>query len=312
MTAPTLASLQPAELNRRLRSRRADSGLALRTGPYTIRLRSSLPEIAQALPVLYGNHPLADATGFIDFDVGVRRPWWRRGRHAQVRFDFEGQEPFNPLPGPQAVPMLEWGLNWCVSALCHQTLNLHAAVLERHGRALLLPAPSGSGKSTLCAALAFGGWRLLSDELAMIDPATGGLVPLPRPISLKNASIETLRRHAPEAVVGSQVADTLKGRVAHLRPPADAVARGGEQARPGWIVLPRYRAGASTSLKPLEPARAFMQLVENAFNYDVFGAPGFELLAQVVDHSRCLSFEYGGDLVDAVACFERLASESVR
>jgi hypothetical protein len=47
-------------------------------------------------------------------------------------------------------------------------------VLERGGRALLLPAPSGSGKSTLCAGLAFNGWRLLSDELALLDPCRLG------------------------------------------------------------------------------------------------------------------------------------------
>ena len=41
--------------------------------------------------------------------------------------------PFAPLPLDQAFPMLEWGLNWCVSAHCHQYLIFHAAVVEKSG-----------------------------------------------------------------------------------------------------------------------------------------------------------------------------------
>ena len=64
-------------------------------------------------------------------------------------------------------------------------LIIHAAVVERNGFALLLPAPPGSGKSTLCAGLIHHGWRLLSDELALIDPETATLQAIPRPVSLK-------------------------------------------------------------------------------------------------------------------------------
>jgi len=52
------------------------------------------------------------------------------------------------------------------------TIALHAGVLYRDGRALLLPAPSGSGKSTLVAALVQRGWTYGSDEGALMVPAT--------------------------------------------------------------------------------------------------------------------------------------------
>ena len=71
-------------------------------------------------------------------------------------------------------------------------------------------------------------------------------------------------------------------------------------------MLPKYSPGAPARLQRIERARAFMHLVENAFNYDVFGAEGFALLASVIDRSEAFSFEYSS-VPEAVALFERLA-----
>ncbi len=285
---------------------RQPAGLRLRTGPFVAAVRSSLPEVAAAINRLYEHYEVEDEDVFTDFNVGVKRPaGLRRVWKPQVSFVLDGYEPFNPLPGDQGFPLLEWGLNWCVYGTCHQYLILHAAVLERGGKALVLPAPSGSGKSTLCAALMFHGWRLLSDELAMICPHQVNLVPNPRPVSLKNESIGILSRLVPDLQFGSRVRETSKGEVAHFAAPAAAVRAAGQRAIPGWVVLPKYCSGASTSLLPVEKSRMLLHLVENAFNYDIFGAAGFELLATVVDRSACFSFEYS-DLDEAIACFDRL------
>ena len=304
MTKPTLGQTAPEEI--RVALRNGAKALRLHLGPYVARIQSPLPEVAGSILNLYRHHELADGDSFVDFDVAVRRPLSPRALwRPQVVFEFEGEEPFNPLPGDQGFPLLEWGLNWCVYGQCHQHLTLHAAVLERHGRALLLPAPSGSGKSTLCAALSFSGWRLLSDELALVEPRHCELIPLPRPVSLKNASIDVIRRFAPHVEFGSMVQETAKGVVAHFPPPEAAVRASEQRALPGWVVFPKYLADAPARLVPLERARAFMQLIENAFNYDIYGAEGFDLLGTLVDQSACYSFEYG-DLEQAVALFDRL------
>lgn len=299
----TLGELSPDELQRRLRG----PGLRLRTGPVVNCVRSSLDEVAEGLALHYAAHPLSAEDGFADFHVQVDRPLnWRRWMKPQAVFRFDGETPFAPLPGAQGFPMLEWGLNWCVSAHCHQYLIVHAAVLARGEHALVLPAPSGAGKSTLTAALALrDGWRLLSDELALFDPATGELVPLARPISLKNASIEVIARLAPEARMGRVVRETVKGRVTHVQPPPDAVRDMDRGARPRWVILPRYRAAAPARLQRIPRGQAFMRLVDNAFNYPVHGARGFEFLADVVQACDCHEFEYG-DLGEALQCLAQL------
>lgn len=298
-----LADLSQQELTQRLRG----SGLRLRTGPMVVSITSPLPAVQAGIGLHYAEHPVEGDQVVADFHVEVGRPSnWRRWFKPQVVFRVDGQDPFTPLPGDQGFPMLEWGLNWCLSGATHHFLTLHAAVLERNGRALLLPAPSGSGKSTLCAGLAFSGWRLLSDELALFDPATGEIVPLARPISLKNASIEALRRFAPDAAFGAVVHETTKGSVCHVRPPAEAVRRVAERSRPGWVVLPKFEPGVPARLEPLSKAQAMMRLVESAFNYNVYRRRGFDLLAEAVEHSHCYQFHYSR-LDEAAGVFQRLA-----
>ncbi len=297
-----VADLPMEELARRL----TGPGLPVRTGPLLTRIQSPLPAVVQGVGLHYSHHTIADELDFCDFHVRVAAPRsLRRWFAPQVHFHVDGNPPFLPLPLEQAFPMLEWGLNWCVSSHCHQYLIIHAAVVEHSGRALLLPAPPGAGKSTLCAGLISRGWRLLSDELALIDPGTGNLVPLPRPVSLKNRSIDVIRDFAQDAAFSAIVRDTTKGSVAHMRPPAKHVVRSKEEARPGWIVIPRYRPEARASLTPLPKARAFMQLADNAFNYALHGRTGFDLLARIVDACSCYEFTYSS-LDEAILVFHGL------
>lgn len=294
----TVASLTRHELARAL----AGPGIVLRTGAFASRIRTPIRQVADDIALLYADYSLDDGGGFADFHIHLRQPGGlRRWFRPQVRFEHDGQAPFKALPVQQAFPMLEWVLNWCVSSRANRYLIIHAAVLERaDGGALLMPAPPGSGKSTLCAALVARGWRLLSDELALVRLDDGALLPLPRPVSLKNGSIDVIRAYAPQAVMNRPVRGTPKGTVAHMKAPADSVRRCAEAARAAWIVFPQYRAGAATRLSPLCRARAFMQAAGNAFNYSLLGQPGFAVLAGLVDGCASYAFCYS-DLDEAVA-----------
>ncbi len=304
----TLAGLSQAVIADRLRG----EGLLLQTGPFSFRLKSPHALVAQGLAQLYADMPLGDEQAFVDFSLtvgaggGLRR--WLR---PQARFLFDGQAVFEPLPADQAYPLLEWAMNWCISAHAHQYLIVHAAVVERHGCAVILPAPPGSGKSTLCAALVHSGWRLLSDELALLSLADGQVWPLCRPVSLKNGSIEVIRRFAPAAEFNRITHDTAKGSITHMKVPAAHLAQVDVAARPRWVVYPRYEAGADLSLVPRSRASAMVDLARNAFNFGLLGETGFDALTTLVQACDCFDFRYS-QLAQALTAFDALAESAAQ
>ena len=287
-----LGALTPPELTARL----ARGGLDMDTGPFVVRVEAEIPALAEEMRLLYGDFRVDEGGGLADFHVSVRRPagplglrrWWRQ----QVMVYLDEARPFEPLPIDMAIPMLEWSINWCAATQANQYVMIHAAVLERDQRVLVLPGISGAGKSTLCAGLALRGWRLFSDEFALIRPADGQVDPWPRPISLKNASIEVIRRWAPDARMSTPVPNTKKGTMAHLRPPTASVERAGEPAMPAWIVFPTFEPEAAARLTRLPRARAFFKLADCSFNYESLGLRGFTTLSRMIDGCDAYEFTY--------------------
>lgn len=284
-------------------------GLNLSTPPFIFRIRSNLASVATSVAKAYSDFQAVDAPCRIDFDLelfpvtGIRR--WLK---PLVTLAIDGGAPFDPLPMPQAYPLLEWGMNWCVTSTAHHLMMCHSAVLAWNDYAVVLPAPPGSGKSTLCAALALSGWRLLSDELALLDPETLSLVPFVRPVSLKNASIEVIGHRYREAIFTAPVSDTIKGTVAHMRPPTGSVSQPQKLAKPRWLVFPQYQSGSQLTMTTMPKAEALAELAGNSFNISLLGTKGFSALAGLVDSVECYRLQYAS-LDDAIAAFSAFANQ---
>jgi HprK-related kinase A len=296
--------LQAARSNTSPRQLRK-TGVVYRTGPFLVRLRSDCFEVLHRLAYLYPETDSPEHEQVVNFHVDMRRPaGLRRWHRPQIRFFVDSRSPFEPYPVDHALPLLEWGLNWCIAMRAHQYLMLHAGAVERAGKALILPAMPGSGKSTLSAGLALRGWRLLSDEFGLIVPSTGAVTPLPRAVPLKNQSIGVIRAFAPDAAMGPLYPRTRKGDVAHLRPPGESLRRQEEPATATAIVFPRFLEGAEPVLQEIPRSLAFTRLTNNAFNYRLLGETGFRAMTALIRGCGCFSFVYG-DLDTAIAVLDR-------
>lgn len=290
------------------RLRLEGAGLRVRMGPIAARLRTRLPELIEQLGLLYPDYWLMDDDEVADYHVDLvvnRRPANLFSR--SVSFVIDGRSPFEAMPVEQGLAVLEWGINLAFTMRSYRWLMLHAAVAEKNGRVMLMPAWPGSGKTTLCAALVHRGWRLFSDEFGLVTPRTSEFIPVPRLMPLKNESIEVIRGFAPDAVLGPLIPNTRKGDVAHVRPPQESIERCRERAPAKLVVFPRWQAKAALQLEPMAPAQAFMLLATNAFNYEVLGESAFRTVAHLVRTCRCYRLIYA-DLDEAVHALTDLAA----
>lgn len=289
-----------------LKNKLCSKTFAFRIEPFSICVDSSAPLVARNLYNLYGDYQLIDHDSFIDFRVSVNKPdSFRRWFRSQVNFSFDEYKPFKPLPAEQAYAFFEWGLNWCVATNAHHYFLIHAAIVAKNDEAIILPGVPGAGKSTLCAALINRGWRLLSDEMTLISPETLEAIPVPRPVSLKNTSIDIIKAFAPDAVFGDIAYDTSKGTVTHIKPPSDSVKEAKTRCKIKAVIFPHYKHSVETQLTKKERSQTLIELADNSFNYHIHGLQGFELLKKIVSNADCYDFHYS-DLNQAIDCFNSL------
>lgn len=279
----------------------------LRIGPVGFRIGSDWRAPIAALDDLYRDYP-QPRDGIPDFTVRLfaARPWRRWLRPAvHLGGDFVIPEAA-PLPLAQGVLAAEMAMNLQMALGQRRYLLLHASAVEKDGRALVMTGESGAGKSTLAALLMARGWRLMGDEFALLDPATGMLHGFPRLISLKNEAIGVMEAALPDARWGPLLKGTPKGDIRHLVPDARAIAAMDAPARPALILFPAF--GHQVAERPVEPSECFVRLTQASTNYVALGEGGFDALTGLVRGVPARAIDYP-DTDGAIALVERLWGE---
>lgn len=273
-------------------------------GPASFRIGSDWRAPVAQIADLYRDYP-APIDGVCDYTVRLfaARPWRRFVRPAiTLGGDFMLPDAV-PMPLAWCVLAAEMAMNLQLALGERRYLLLHASAVERDGRAVLMTGVSGAGKSTLAALLATRGWRLMGDEFALIDPATGLAHAFPRLISLKNESVGVMARAVPDARFGPLLAATPKGDLRHLVPDAAAIAKMAEPARPAVMLYPRFGFAAAERIVP--PAEGFVRLTQASTNYTALGETGFDALVGLVRDVPAYAIDYP-DTDAALAQVERL------
>lgn len=258
-------------------------GTIVEVGPYRYRLISTVRAASQPWEHLYHGYPRFAPEELADFCIGLEAPsFLRKYIRQNVVPDTDVAAPFQPVPRSQALVSLEMAMNWQTALGSSRFMTLHAAAIERGGRAIILPGESGSGKSTLASGLGWQGWRFLSDEFVMLSPESGLLHPYPRPTSLKNESIKVLKNIAPPEHFSDEFHNTHKGTICYLRPPQAAIDAMLEPATPRALVFPHFTRDEPASLTTMGAEEAYVRLVAGSANYDRLGEAGFNAIVSLV------------------------------
>lgn len=265
--------------------------LRLQVGPVSFRIGSQWRGPVAQLRRLYAGYPEPD--GVCDFTVRLEAERvWRRWLRPSVAIRGDYVLP-DAAPLPLALGLLagEMGMNLQMALGQKRFLLLHAASVEKDGRALLMTGHSGAGKSTLAALLGERGWRFMGDEFALLGLDDGQLHPFPRAVSLKNESVGLFNGVDP-ARLGPVLTGTPKGTIRHLRPNKEALERMGEATRPVLILFPRFGRDLEPAVREVGGAEAFMRLTQASTNYVALGERGFDSLTRLVGALPSRAIDY--------------------
>jgi hypothetical protein len=182
---------------------------------------------------------------------------------------------------------------------------IHAGAVGRgNDKCVLLPAAAGSGKSSLTAALVHRGYRYLSDEVALIEPTTFRVPPVPLALCVKSTGLDVMRRYFPDilAIRGHQRMD---GKFVRYVPPAPATIQTAS-ALVSHVVFPRYVADAATEMRPIARSVALRRMMSECWACGHLDHANVAELVRWIGQIDCYeltfsSLERAADLVEQVA-----------
>jgi hypothetical protein len=140
-----------------------------------------------------------------------------------------------------ALRMLDAQIRLYVAAHSRDWIFVHAGVVARDGKALVIPGESFSGKTTLVVALVELGASYYSDEYAVLD-SQGRVHPYPRPLSIRGEN---------GAATRERPVDQLGGVAAQAS--AELVA----------VAVTRYRPGTRWQPRRLSAGEGVLALLAN-------------------------------------------------
>jgi len=199
-------------------------------------------------------------------------------------------------------------------SLWHKSLDMplvHAGLVSKNGRGLLLAGPGGSGKSTSAITCACAGFSYLSDDLIglQLSPERGFVGH-----SLYNSTFvepDHLKRFAlfdRHAITGRYPFE--KKRLVLLSQIASLKFE--RSCRIEAIVLPRVLHAPTSLLRPASKGEALLALAPSSLlvGERSYGLEGFDKLSRLVQQVPCYRLELGGALDEIPRVLEGLLSEA--
>jgi hypothetical protein len=218
-----------------------------------------------------------------------------KGRGLSWEVSLEGDPLCSARSLGAALNHLEYEICSRIIAARPASLVLHGATILTDRGAAFISGPSGAGKTTLSLALAARGYRLGGDDIALLDPRTNTVRPMPRCFHLDARSRRLLRDLGatlpPESVRHAFMTPADLGTTDHT---ASAVR---------WAIYLEPGDGPRPRLAPLSQAEAVVRLLSETARGTYSTAEVIEALGALVLASDCRHLLRGrlSDTADTIA-----------
>lgn len=273
-----------------------DAGtLEMPLGPFSARIKGCEPSLIDFLYDTYRDVPVGTSLSDVtDIAINIRPPSvFRKYVRRQVIPDPGFQVPAVPLPSQMSPLAFEMGVNLVVALKCCRLVTFHAGVVANDKGAILVSAGSGGGKSTLVSALMLEGYRLFSDEFALLGMEKPLLSSYPRPVSLKNESIDIVRELTGDEWISPVLSGTPKGKIAYRRARQDDIANVDGDAKTKLILFPSFNTSGEHYASRISSSEAMMRLIPSSTNYHLLGEAAYLSLSKMVEGAEAYEISYG-------------------
>lgn len=282
----------------------APAACALRwsAGSFPFELVSPHPEVLNRARVVFGpwlnGSNGADPAPRARFRIEQEDETGRRWRVIR-----DGQEPSVSESLDLALAAVEYGAIARLHEPGSEVLAVHSALLSHGGAGILLVGPKESGKSTLACALWRSGWRLHSDDNALIEDGARARG-IPRRVSLRRTSRHLLGPELWERIL--RLPGTTRTRFGLLFHPSEAAPEDDSPDVTVTAIAFLARRGANAGpgrIEALDAGRALLALAPYSNHRERGIGAALEAL-QPLAH-RVPAFDLGrGPLADMVARVE--------
>jgi hypothetical protein len=171
---------------------------------------------------------------------------------------------------------------------------VHAFAAAQGDKAVLIVGPSGSGKTTTGLSLLLGGWRLLANDVLLLQAREDGVYALPTPgaIGIRPPTLRLLPQ------LRELVGDLSGSSQVDVTPALFDWVKWAEPARVTAVYFPQIEARPQSSLKPLNRAICLAQLMaQSADQWDTSLLPAhLTILQQLSQQAAPFTLHLGPDV----------------
>lgn len=160
---------------------------------------------------------------------------------------------------------------------------LHAGVVARGEKAVVLSGRSGAGKSTLSCALQQRGFSCLSDDMALIDPTGLKVYPYPANAKIRRGSFGVL------GLAGGADAESGIDHM-HVEVPVPSSFKNGANIH--CVLSIAYAPACPPSLTRLEGSKALQLLLRALRNTRASWATHFRTVSALIERVPCFAMKY--------------------
>ncbi len=174
----------------------------------------------------------------------------------------DGRPRWHARDTEELVPWLEGEIvRWLLGRLIAYA-QVHAAVVERDGRAILLAGGPDSGKTSLACAFGRAGWTVMSDEVALIDTEGQEVLAFPRMMFVEDGTARLL----PELAGHPRRSIPVEGGTKMVRAVRPGAFGTNRRDRASIRALVFIQRGPSPNCDRLSDRNAMERLLEHSFD----------------------------------------------